>query len=377
MAVIPQFGIKPFSRALACLSKYSDDITICVRGARLTLSAVNSSKSAYGRIVFFPGFFDSYDVTAAIQVERDADNGDESAGGGDKIEGDVSVKPMLGIFRHRSVADAVDKCELVIRDPLVDMHEDTNTSISSVLLVRMHCKHGIIKTHRLSLKDPTSITPHIPDSSDPSRCRIVVGPQVVKDLLDHFSGIAKIDAQLEWHFEAVYVSVKTADRTTRKRQDAHIATEIRVDADDFDVYAIQDPPISLCFHLREFNAATALADSISLPINIVLMEPGKPISMEIQTEDQESLFLISTIPADFNPTSTVRGSGKVARSARKRKRVDEPGTEPRKNRPDGWNIPSQNDVSDRQSQPLVNRSGRGFLFSRVSKRRRIAYMKMI
>ncbi len=94
---------------------------------------------------------------------------------------------------------------------------------------------------------------------------------MVKDLLDHFNGIAKIDAQLEWRFEQVCVSIKSTDRTTKKRQglldqtfgfyaylsystlDAHLATEIIVDADDFDVYSVHEPPISLCFHLREFN----------------------------------------------------------------------------------------------------------------------------
>jgi hypothetical protein len=32
-----------------------------------------------------------------------------------------------------------------------------------------------------------------------------------------------------------------------------IATEIKVDAEEFDSYEIQSPPITLAFHLREFH----------------------------------------------------------------------------------------------------------------------------
>ena len=88
-AVIPQFGIKAFTRALACLSKYSDDITISASPANLTLSAVNSSKSAYGRIIFYPSFFDSYNIQVTTsQIRRD----DDEAAEGLIIEGDVLVK---------------------------------------------------------------------------------------------------------------------------------------------------------------------------------------------------------------------------------------------------------------------------------------------
>ena len=34
---------------------------------------------------------------------------------------------------------------------------------------------------------------------------------------------------------------------------AQLATELTISADEFDVYEIAEPPITIAFHLREFN----------------------------------------------------------------------------------------------------------------------------
>lgn len=34
---------------------------------------------------------------------------------------------------------------------------------------------------------------------------------------------------------------------------AQLATELTISVDEFDVYEIADPPITIAFHLREFN----------------------------------------------------------------------------------------------------------------------------
>ncbi len=52
--------------------------------------------------------------------------------------------------------------------------------------------------------------------------------------------------------------------------------------------------------------------------------------MEIQTEEQDALFLISTVPTDPTTPSTAKGSGKVVMAATKHKRVDEADIEQRR-----------------------------------------------
>ena len=38
---------------------------------------------------------------------------------------------------------------------------------------------------------------------------------------------------------------------------AQLATELTISADEFDVYEIAEPPITIAFHLREFNVCPA------------------------------------------------------------------------------------------------------------------------
>ena len=71
---------------------------------------------------------------------------------------------------------------------------------------------GVIKTHKLSLNEPDSfLAPRLPSSSVVSHSKVVVGPRAVKDLLEHFSGLRKMDAQLNWEFGNVSVKVKSRE----------------------------------------------------------------------------------------------------------------------------------------------------------------------
>jgi len=94
-----------------------------------------------------------------------------------------------------------------------------------------------------------------------------------------------------------------------------------------------------------------------LPLNIVLTEPGKPIAMEIQTDEQEALFLISTIPADPSAPSTAKGSGKVVMAGMKRKRVGEADIEQPRIPPASRDAMTQNGLPSRPTQrSATNRS---------------------
>jgi hypothetical protein len=75
---------------------------------------------------------------------------------------------------------------------------------------------GVLKTHRLSLDVPEDdMGPNVPSIAPMSTSRIVVGPLVVKDLLEHFGGFRKNDPSLQWEFGASDVKVKTVIAGTK------------------------------------------------------------------------------------------------------------------------------------------------------------------
>ncbi|KDQ18839.1 hypothetical protein BOTBODRAFT_95194, partial [Botryobasidium botryosum FD-172 SS1] len=288
-----------FTRALACLAKYGDELNIQATPDHLALSATNSSKSAYARVRFSSRFFERYEVTLGVLDDEDEENQSES------VDGQVLVKSFLSILKHRTVEQSVERCELAITTGQVNLPQSQRTAdeerdtLEGQLIVMLHCKHGVTKTHRLLLQSSlTRGAPVVPPSSPSETSRIKVGPRAVKDLLNHFArtegqGGNKADVKLLWFFGDTQVKVKSQDSEYSK--DAmQIATEIAVDAEEFDMYEIASAPISLSFHLREFNATINLANGSSLPLNITFSAPGMPMFVDVDSENQEYLFVIGT-----------------------------------------------------------------------------------
>lgn len=56
------FSHTDFTRSLACLTKFGQDIDISATRHKLKLSSVNPSRSAFGLVAFNPAFFSRYDV---------------------------------------------------------------------------------------------------------------------------------------------------------------------------------------------------------------------------------------------------------------------------------------------------------------------------
>jgi cell cycle checkpoint control protein RAD9A len=57
-------ALTAFVKALTCLSRYGDELTIYATPDSLSLSATNSSKSAYCRFKYQKGFFSKFKLNA-------------------------------------------------------------------------------------------------------------------------------------------------------------------------------------------------------------------------------------------------------------------------------------------------------------------------
>ncbi|KAH7909331.1 Rad9-domain-containing protein [Hygrophoropsis aurantiaca] len=284
-------ALKPFLRALACLSKYGDDLVIHADQNYFSLSATNSSLSAYCRFKYSKRFFSRYKVGSADGTDESRDSQD--------VKGQLLTKNLLSILKHYSSEKSVERCELSIVEGVLSTdqegpNEDQDT-LESRLIVRLHCKHGIIKTHRLPLLIPTSLLiPGIPDSFNESR--LTIGPRTIKDITEHFQGGRgpKSDPQLVWTFRETDVEVKSLESSIDSRGSAQLSTELTISADEFDVYDVFQTPITIAFHLREFNATVAYAESMSLTIDLRFTDPAAPLFVDVEGDESESLFVVST-----------------------------------------------------------------------------------
>ncbi|KAI0319386.1 Rad9-domain-containing protein [Amylostereum chailletii] len=315
-ATLDSASLRPFTRALTCLSKYGDDLTIHATSDSLSLSTTNSSMSAYCRFRYGKQFFARYNVGERIGRPMPFSDDLEEI---QTVTGQLLTKSLLAILKHRATEKTVEKCELSIVEGATDDDDDEQDSLESKLVVRLHCKHGIVKTHRLLLLTPNSLmAPGIPDA--PNESRIAIGPKAMKDMIGHFPSQrgSKSDPQLVWEFGDLDVQVRSFEAALDNRGAAQLSTELTISVDEFDHYDIYDTPVSIAFHLREFNATIAYAESMSLALDLRFTDPAAPLFIDVESDSIESLFVVSTSQVPGSSTSSQARSASSASNKRPR-----------------------------------------------------------
>ncbi|KAJ3512262.1 hypothetical protein NLJ89_g3623 [Agrocybe chaxingu] len=322
-ATLDALSLKAFTKALTCLSRYGEELSIYATPEFLSFSATNSSKSAYCRFKYEKQFFSRYRLGVGLTTRDEWDNEVEEIR---NVTGQLLAKALLSILKHRTVEKSVERCDLSIVEgseaPNGEAEDEDHDSLESKLILRFHCKHGVIKTHRLLLLTPTSLmAPGVPDAANESR--LTIGPKALKDLIDHFpvSKGSKSDPQLVWTFEDAEVGLKSVESSIDSRGRGQLSTEITISADEFDVYEIYESPTTIAFHLREFNATIAFADSMSLCLDLRFTDPSAPLFIDIEGDSVETLFVISTSQVQGAPAGTQRTSSSQTANNKKRGRA--------------------------------------------------------
>ncbi|KAH9975790.1 Rad9/Ddc1 [Lactifluus volemus] len=289
-----------FTRALTCMSKYSEELFINAMPDSVSFSATNASLSAYCRFTYDRSFFAKFNIGNEIMGEgiSDLDDTEQTQ----TVAGQLCVQPLLAILKHKSLEKSLDILDLIIVDGISDHEDEEHDTLESKLVIRLHCKHGIVKTHRLLLQTPSSqLHLHVPEALNESH--VVIGPKAMRDMIDHFpSTRGKADPQLTWVFDDAEVHVRSLENSLDGKGAGQLATELTISADEFENYDIFATPISLAFHLREFNATIAYAESMEAILDVRFTDPAAALYVDVQSDSIESLFAISTSRVPGAPT---------------------------------------------------------------------------
>ncbi|KAJ7783085.1 Rad9-domain-containing protein [Mycena metata] len=309
-ATLDASALKPFTRALACLSRYGEDLAIYATPDSVSLSTTNSSKSAYSRFKYGRQFFSKYSVTSGSNEDEEV-----------AVSGQLLTKSLLSILRHRTVEKSVERCELsIVNGGAQDADDEDQDGLESKLIVRLHCKHGVVKTHRLLLLTLTSfLAPGVSDAVNESH--LTVGPRAIRDMIEHFpvpKGV-RSDPQLIWNFGESEVEVKSFESSLDSKGRMQLSTELSISAEEFDLYDVYSTPTTIAFHLREFNATIAFAESMSLALEIRFTDPAAPLFIDVEGDNADTLFVISTSQVPGAPMPS-----QVSTNPKKREREETP-----------------------------------------------------
>ncbi|XP_036786821.2 cell cycle checkpoint control protein RAD9A isoform X4 [Manis pentadactyla] len=124
-------NVKVFGKAIHSLSRIGDELYLEPLEDGLSLRTVNSSRSAYACFLFAPLFFQQYQAATPGQ---------------EPLRCKILLKSFLSVFRSLIMVEkTVEKCCISLNGK------------NSYLVVQLHCRYGVRKTHNLSFQDCESL----------------------------------------------------------------------------------------------------------------------------------------------------------------------------------------------------------------------------
>ncbi|NXR94936.1 RAD9A protein, partial [Hypocryptadius cinnamomeus] len=142
------------------LSRIGDELYLEPTESGLSLRAVNSSRSAFASFLFAPLFFQLYEPGSA---------GPDT----ELFRCKVHMKSFLGVFRSLpSLEKSVGKCLILLKPR------------ASRLVLQLHCKYGVTKTHNLAFQECERLQAVF----DTQRCasRLCAPARVLAEAVVHF-----------------------------------------------------------------------------------------------------------------------------------------------------------------------------------------------
>ncbi|KAM8814447.1 cell cycle checkpoint control protein RAD9A [Rhynchonycteris naso] len=257
-------NVKVLGKAVHSLSRIGDELYLEPLEDGLSLRTVNSSRSAYACFLFAPLFFQLYQAATPGQ---------------DPLRCKILMKSFLSVFRS-----------LVMLEKMVEKCCISMNSRSNHLVVQLHCRYGVRKTHNLSFQDCESLQAVF----DPATCSHVLrAPARVlgEAVLPFPTALAEVTLGIGRGRRVILRSYQEeeADSTVKA-----MVTEMSIGEEDFQQLQAQEG-VAITFCLKEFRGLLSFAESASLSLSIHFDAPGRPAIFAIKDSLLDSHFVLATL----------------------------------------------------------------------------------
>uniref|UniRef100_A0A8C9AA51 Cell cycle checkpoint control protein n=1 Tax=Prolemur simus TaxID=1328070 RepID=A0A8C9AA51_PROSS len=276
-------NVKVLGKAVHSLSRIGDELYLEPLEDGLSLRTVNSSRSAYACFVFAPLFFQQYQATTPGQ---------------DPLRCKILMKSFLSVFRSLAMLEkTVEKCCISLNGR------------SSRLVVQLHCKYGVRKTHNLSFQDCESLQAVFDPASCPHMLRAparVLGEAV----LPFPPALAEVTLGIGCGRRVILRSYQEEEEVADSTVKA-MMTEMSIGEEDFQQLQAQEG-VAVTFCLKEFRGLLSFAESANLNLSIHFDAPGRPAIFTIKDSLLDGHFVLATL-SETDPHSKALGSQELHR----------------------------------------------------------------
>ncbi|XP_041971654.1 cell cycle checkpoint control protein RAD9A isoform X2 [Aricia agestis] len=281
-------------RTIHALARFGDELCLESLPDSILLRTLNAAESAYAIVKFNKNFFSYFNYNYYSTEDTDG------------LKCKISMKSALNTFKSPMHMDKqVENLEIKL-DPE-----------SCKLIFQLKCKHGIIKTHFVSVIDCKTMQAVYTKDQVPNR--LTSSQRVLSEALSNFQSSddqVTLDATGQVLVLRNYID-KNVDVSKI------IRTQISIKPTEFDVYNISAETV-ITFTLKEFRALLAFAEALSLPIQLHFETTGKPAVFIVHNGNTfEAHFVLATSKPDSATQVTHSTQNSYVERKRKEKTVSE------------------------------------------------------
>lgn len=257
-------NVKVLGKAVHSLSRIGDELYLEPLKDGLSLRTVNSSRSAYACFLFAPLFFQQYQAASPGQ---------------DLLRCKILMKSFLSVFRSLAMVEkTVEKCCISL------------SGSNSHLVVQLHCKYGVKKTHNLSFQDCESLQALF----NPALCpHLLRAPARVlaEAVLSFPPALTEVTLGIGHGQRVILRSYQEEEADNANKA---MVTETSIGEEDFQ--QLQAPEgIALTFCLKEFRGLLSFAESANLSLSVHFDVPGRPVIFTIEDSLLDGHFVLATL----------------------------------------------------------------------------------
>ncbi|XP_029414380.1 cell cycle checkpoint control protein RAD9A isoform X2 [Nannospalax galili] len=257
-------NVKVLGKAVHSLSRIGDELYLEPLKDGLSLRTVNSSRSAYACFLFAPLFFQQYQPAPPGQ---------------DPSRCKILMKSFLSVFRSLAMLEkSVEKCCISLN------------SNNSRLVIQLHCKYGVKKTHNLSFQDSEFLQAVF----NPALCpHLLCAPARVlgEAILPFPPALTEVTLGIGHGRRIILRSYQEEETDSTSKA---MVTEMSLGEEDFQQLRAPEG-VAITFCLKEFRGLLSFAESANLPLTIHFDAPGRPAIFTIEDSLLEGHFVLATL----------------------------------------------------------------------------------
>ncbi|XP_026755002.2 cell cycle checkpoint control protein RAD9A [Galleria mellonella] len=299
---VPGSNVKVLGRTVHALARFGDELYLESLPECMLLRTLNAAESAYAMVKFNKNFFSYFNYNYYSTEDNEG------------LKCKISMKSALNTFKSPTHMDKqVENLEIKL-DPE-----------ACKLIFQLKCKHGIVKTHYVSILDCKAMQAVYTKDSVPNR--ITSSQRLLSEALTNFQS-SDDQVTLEASTQSFILRNYTECSADSLKV---IRTQINLKPLEFTSYTI-GTETTITFTLKEFRALLSFAEALSLPIQLHFETTGRPAVFIVHNGSTfEAHFVLATSKADNATQATATQNTTIDRkrkessfqdSARKKVHID-------------------------------------------------------